>query len=457
MLLRQRESTDVADRLARSASVTYDGALTPNADIPGWLEQRADANSFSVDPVPLSDLTEWSLGPHGNLVHRSGRFFSVEGLHIVASEGPFGEWQQPIIVQPEIGILGILVKEFDGVPHFLMQAKMEPGNCNLVQLSPTVQATRSNYTAVHKGARVKYLDYFTGHRPSRILVDVLQSEHGAWFFHKANRNMIVETDEDVPLDPDFRWLTLGQIGRLLLMDNVVNMDSRTVLACAPLQRYEPDAVLSDTDLVSWFTAEQSRHDVRSRLIPLTDVSGWTISDRHIEHEQGRYFRVIAVRARATNREVSSWEQPLLEPLGSPVAAFLMRRFHGVLHLLVHARVEGGLLRTVELAPTVQCTPEFHHHLPAHSRPRFVDAVLNAPQAAIRYSAVQSEEGGRFFHPESRYLLVEATEQTAPSTPPTGFQWVTLGQLNSLVRHSHYVNVQTRTLLSVFNSGAVDLW
>jgi oxidase EvaA len=191
MLLRPRESTDVADRLARSAAVIDDGALTPDADVPRWLRQRTDANRFRVDPVPFADLTDWSFGPCGNLVHHSGRFFRVEGLHIVASEGPFAEWEQPIIVQPEIGILGILVKEFDGVPHFLMQAKMEPGNCNLVQLSPTVQATRSNYTAVHQGARVKYLDHFIGRRRGRILVDVLQSEHGAWFFHKANRNMIV--------------------------------------------------------------------------------------------------------------------------------------------------------------------------------------------------------------------------------------------------------------------------
>jgi oxidase EvaA len=456
MRLQPRHNKRVADRLVQSAAVVDDGALTPTADVLRWLEKRTHAHRFKVDRIPFAELADWSFGPGGNLAHRSGRFFSVQGLHIIQSEGPYPEWQQPIIVQPEIGILGILAKEFGGILHFLMQAKMEPGNSNLVQLSPTVQATRSNYTGVHRGARVKHLEYFTGLRRSRVLVDVLQSEHGTWFFRKSNRNTIVETDEDVPIDEDFIWLTLGQLGRLLLLDNVVNMDSRTVLGCAPIQRSESVAALSDAEVLSWFTAEQSRHEVCAKIIPLAQVADWNTGEWCIQHDKGLYFRVIAVRAEASNREVPYWSQPLLEPLGTPVAAFLMRRFHGVPHLLVHARVEGGFLRTVELGPTVQCIPQSHSHLPAEARPPFLDTVLNAHPDAIRYSGVLSEEGGRFFHPEVQYLLIEATESQAPSDPPTGFQWVTLGQLESLAGHGHYVNIQARTLLSLFSSRAIAL-
>ncbi len=68
-----------------------------------------------------------------------------------------------------------------------------------------------------------------------MIADVLQSEHGDWFYRKRNRNMLVEADagDDVPLADDFCWLTLGQINALLARDNVINMDSRTVLACLP--------------------------------------------------------------------------------------------------------------------------------------------------------------------------------------------------------------------------------
>jgi oxidase EvaA len=47
-------------------------------------------------------------------------------------------WSQPIINQPEVGYLGFIVKKINGVMHFLIQAKIEPGNVNCVQLSPTI-------------------------------------------------------------------------------------------------------------------------------------------------------------------------------------------------------------------------------------------------------------------------------------------------------------------------------
>lgn len=450
-LLAPREDTELSSRLARSAA-TRSGVGLDGRDVDAWLAERAGAHAFQVDRIPFAELDGWSFDPGtGNLGHRSGRFFTVEGLHVTLGQGSHGAWQQPIIRQPEVGILGIVAKEFDGVLHFLMQAKMEPGNHPLLQLSPTVQATRSNYTKVHRGADVKYLEYFTEPARGRVLADVLQSEHGSWFYRKANRNMIVEAHGEVPLLDDYCWLTLGRIGELLHRDNVVNMDSRTVLACLPFADGEPAALHSDTELLSWITAERSRHEVRARPMPLGSVSGWVRGTDTIEHEHGRYFRVVAVSVEAGNREVGSWTQPLFEPRGLGVTAFLMRRIGGVPHVLAHARVEGGFLDTVELGPTVQYTPGNYAHLDRAERPPFLDLVRSAEPRRIRYEAVHSEEGGRFLRAESRYLVLEVDDTQVPLDPPPGYRWVTPGQLTALVRHGHYVNVQARTLLACLNA------
>ena len=37
---------------------------------------------------------------------------------------------------------------------YLLQAKVEPGNINKIQISPTVQATRSNYLRIHGGKTI---------------------------------------------------------------------------------------------------------------------------------------------------------------------------------------------------------------------------------------------------------------------------------------------------------------
>ncbi|GAA1015463.1 NDP-hexose 2,3-dehydratase [Streptomyces sp. F-3] len=458
-VLRPRVAEDLAARLARSAAATGAGRDLRTADVDDWLAQRARAHRFRVERVPLGRLDGWSFADGtGNLVHHTGRFFSVEGLSVTLGEGPVRSWQQPIIRQPEVGILGILAKEFDGVLHFLMQAKMEPGNRNVLQLSPTVQATRSNYSTVHRGAKVKYLEYFTGPRRGQVHADVLQSEHGSWFYRKANRNMLVEVGEDTeaPPDEDFCWLTLGQIGELLRRDNLVNMDARTVIACFPPVHSFPGALLTDAELQSWFTVERSRHDVDIRRIPLDEVEGWTRGEDVVEHTDGRYFRVVGVRVEAGNREVSRWDQPLLEPVGTGVTAFLYRRIGGIPHLLVHAKVEAGFLDTVELAPTVQANPGNWRHLPPEDRPPFLELALDPPAGRVRYAVVHSEEGGRFLNAESRYLFIETDDSQTPLDPPPGYQWATPGQLKALTAHGHYVNVQARTLLSCIDAGAVQL-
>ncbi|MFJ9963085.1 NDP-hexose 2,3-dehydratase family protein [Streptomyces avermitilis] len=455
--LTARHDTTLPACLARSAAVGDTGARTSLDAFTGWWARRSRAHRFRVERIPFHGMDAWSFHPGtGNLSHRSGRFFSVEGLHVRGGEQPFPEWQQPIIHQPEIGILGILAKKFDGVLHFLMQAKMEPGNINLVQLSPTVQATRSNYTKVHGGAAVKYLEYFTQPRRATVVVDVLQSEHGAWFHRKFNRNVVVETDEDVPLDDDFRWLTLGQIGELMHRDNLVNMDARTVLACLPTPFDEPVALHSDAELLSWYAAERSRHSVQARRVPLAGIPGWTTGAESIAHHADRYFRVVAVRVEASNREVAAWTQPLIEPCGRGITAFLTRRIGGVPHLLAHGRVEGGFLDTIELGPTVQYTPRNYAHLTGPARPRFLDLVREAAPDRVRYAAVHSEEGGRFLHAQARYLFVEADESQAPNDPPPGYRWCTPGQLTQMLRYGRYVNVQARTLLSLLTTRAVEL-
>jgi oxidase EvaA len=218
------------------SALTEHNPFLETEDFTDWFSSRQQAHAFRIDRIPFSDLREWYFDPStGNLRHRSGRFFSIEGIRVRTDFGAVPEWTQPIISQPEVGILGILAKKFDGILYFLMQAKMEPGNINTVQLAPTLQATRSNYTRVHGGRTPPYLEYFVDKRDSRVLVDTLQSEQGARFLRKRNRNIVIETTKEVPLSDDFRWLTLGQLQKLVRYDHIVNMDARTVFCASPLR------------------------------------------------------------------------------------------------------------------------------------------------------------------------------------------------------------------------------
>ncbi|MBP2329151.1 oxidase EvaA [Kibdelosporangium banguiense] len=460
-------------RIASSA-LADDGAITTAGDFHQWFSQCVEKDESQVTRIPFSELSGWRFEEQtGNLVHHTGKFFSVRGLQVRTENRPVTEWSQPIINQPEIGILGILVKEFDGILHCLMQSKMEPGNCNRVQLSPTVQATRSNYTGVHRGSAVPYLDYFLDAEPRHVLADVLQSEQGSWFYRKRNRNIIVEATGDVEVLDGFCWLSVGQLHDLLTVDDLINMDARTVLSCLPFSGVGLCAIFpfdaeplrsglirsisedqgtlhTSSQIRSWITDSRVREDVETKLVDLTGVEGWHRSEDRISHETGTFFDVMAVDVQAGNREVLSWTQPMIESRNLGVVAFLIKRIRGVVHALVNARVEPGYLDVVELAPTVQCTPENYTHLPPEARPPLLDEVLSAPPDLIHFDTVLSEEGGRFFHTRNRYVIVEVPPDRDIEAP-NDFRWMTLHQLAGLMQHSHYVNIQARSLITCLHS------
>ncbi len=199
-----------------------------------WIEARRCRPCLSARVVPLDGLRRWRIDPETeNISHETGRFFTLTGLKVRHRfEGHEIEWDQPIIDQPEVGILGILAKRLDGVLHFCLQAKEEPGNTGGMQLSPTVQATYSNYSRAHGGALPPLVGIFLSPPAGAVLYAKLQTEDGGRFLYKSNRNMIVRLDDAAAddLPEGFIWLTLRQIALLMRRDNLVNACARSVLA-----------------------------------------------------------------------------------------------------------------------------------------------------------------------------------------------------------------------------------
>lgn len=445
------------------------GELPDVAAVLAWFNAK-DHSRFEVRRAPLTALDKWHYAPNPmRLMHRSGRFFAIEGLRVETDFGPVASWDQPIINQPEVGILGLLAREIDGVLHFLMQAKMEPGNVNILQLSPTVQATHSNYSRVHAGATPRYLDYFTEPGRARVLLDQLQPEQGARFLRKRNRNMVVAVDGPVPEHEDFRWLTLGQIKALLAHDNLVNMDARTVVSLIPLA--DPDegpdyGLIHDVggfgldvylsfcrsdkerhtmdELMAWLTAGKARHDMRVSSLDLDRLRGWTVTDTEIRHETGLYFSVIGVDVQAHTREATSWSQPLLHHDGQGLVGFLCQRHGGVLHFLARGSLEPGNRDGMEIGPTVACS-EVAARASRACAPPLLAHFLEPGRAIVRYDAVQSEEGGRFHHFQNRYMVVELPPGRSLDLPDH-YAWMTLGQLWRMARHGH-VNIEARNLMA----------
>ena len=270
-------------------------------ELKNWILKRNREVDVKIDQIPFSEMEMWQMDPSGSLHHDSGRFFSINGIDVDTDYGNTHNWRQPIINQPEVGYLGILTKEINGLLYCLMQAKIEPGNRNSVQISPTLQATKSNYSQVHDGNPPNYLEYFVDAKPENIILDQLQSEQGARFLRKRNRNIIIRVNENIEVLPDFCWMTLGQIKELMQYDNLVNMDTRTVLSGINISDYITpfDALdgmsefgremivssntnhhyISTIDHLSWLTNLKAKYDLRVTPCAINNMPGWKNCDR----------------------------------------------------------------------------------------------------------------------------------------------------------------------------------
>jgi oxidase EvaA len=456
------------------SALTLENPFLSTEGFMDWLEEKKANVNHKITPIKFSDMSNWGFNQQtGNLEHDSGKFFSIEGINVKTNWGAVSEWSQPIINQPEIGFLGIITKKIDGLLYFLMQAKIEPGNINAVQLSPTLQATKSNYTQVHKGNLPNYLEYFLDDRTDvTVLLDQLQSEQGARFFKKRNRNIIIEVTSDIEVKEDFCWLTLGQIKQLLTLDNVINMDTRTVISGIPYGDIElldkikdlkqsahekallnseldtKNALNSMEGIISWITKHKAFAELDVKRIPLNTISDWHKDDESIHHEASKYFSVIAVRAEIGNREVHSWTQPLVKSAQEGIIAFLVKEINGVLHFLVQAKLESGNFDIIELAPTVQCLTGNYRKGENEYEVEYLDYVLNpeSKNTTVRYSAFQSEEGGRFFEEQNKNMIIEVGDDFDVNVSDK-FIWMTLNQMKAFIKFNNYLNIQSRSLLS----------
>jgi oxidase EvaA len=455
------------------SAFTEEGSFISTQEVIKWIVKQNENTTVKITKIPFSDLKFWEFD-ESNLRHSSGQFFSIDGIRIKTNWGSIHEWEQPIIFQNEVGYLGFITKEFNGVLHFLVQAKIEPGNINHVQLSPTLQATRSNYNQVHKGKKPLYLDYFLRAVPTQILLDQLQSEQGARFLKKRNRNIIIKIEEDIPVYENFIWITLAQIKKLMQYNNIVNMDTRTVVSGILLEakgktstdylnssshKRDEGSVISlflksslshrremhtIEEIITFLTQLKSTYDLDVTKIPLKSIKNWIFSESEIFHIDKKYFKVIAADVEIGNREVVAWSQPMIQPEGEGLCAFICKEINGLLHFAVQAKLECGNQDIIEFAPTVQCLTG-NYKYPDWYLP-FLDYVINAKKDQIIFDSMLSEEGGRFFREQNRNLIVFAKDEIPVELPPN-FIWMTLNQLFTFIKFNNYLNIQARSLIS----------
>lgn len=459
---------DTLYAIARSWSTTQ--GLHTTQELLEWIRERNGTIHVDIKKIPMPEGDFWFYdSQEGSIHNRNHSFFQITGFQYQEEEGPVHT--QPILIQPEIGYLGILCKELDGVMHFLMQAKIEPGNVNKIQLSPTIQATKSNFTQRHGGAKPPYLDYFLHANQHEVVVDQIQSEQSSRFYKKRNRNIVVRIEKEIPVLPSHRWMTLGQIKQLMREDNLVNMDTRTVLSCLPFCELElrPMELLKLSDcfsdkalfrsafvgsgerllpqLYQYVNNRKMFATAWSSFVPLHELTNWFWQNGELVCKEPAPFKVVFCDISIEGREVKHWTQPLFEAVGVATFGLICCEEDGILKFVVRVKGEVGCFDTVELGPTVQ--QEAGVLSACDDLSQLFWRRLESGNGIV-FDYLLSEEGGRFYHEQNRNVLLRMRREELPPLPEDCFL-LDYRTMNRLVQVNNVLNIQLRNLLSLLEA------
>ncbi len=438
----------------------FDNPLHTDDELNEWIEECNKESCVSVKSISLADYKMWLYDESdGSICNEKNAFFKIIGVRQREKNCDIKE--QPIIVQDEIGYLGIISCKINGVWHYLMQAKVEPGNINGVQISPTLQATKSNFTRKHGGSKPLFLEYFVNCDTRDIIVDQIQSEQSSRFYKKRNRNIVIKVNSPIEETKTHKWMTLRQIKALMRRDNMVNMDTRTVLACIPyvLLGQDGDTPFKNKSYfykTAWNINRKTIveiynaiNDVKmyseqeTLLCPLSSLKEWHFEDSGFRYSNPFPFHIGFYDIQIKNREVASWCQPMIASEGRGLFGLFCCDDDGVMKFLVKVRNEIGCFDDLEIGPTVQmeCTDVPKDRV----EELFVSKLLEKERVVVDINL--SEEGGRFYKEENRNAII-FIEKGEICNMDHEYIWSDYGTLNILTQVNNCMNIQLRNLLSL---------
>ncbi len=440
--------------------------------IPNWIKKHRRFSDLSVNTIHISDCNEREYSK-GSYRHKSGRYFSIKGISIESNLSHLDGINQPMLDQPEIGILGLIVRQNSEGWEWLLQAKAEPGNVHGVQAAPSVQATKSNYERVHNGLSTPLIECFhdvNSHKGVDLITNIEQSEQGDRFTNKFNRNSlaIVPFDYPVPVNDCWKWFPSGSLREALLSDYMLNTDLRSVLFCSdwkllvdmnsePFQRWEGKELFGEKLFYSSLRKidnlqslefildkiEKARESVilRCSEIPLYELSEWEITDAGVyKASEASTFSIRFYDIQTSNREVSHWCQPLFVSDQVISVTIICTMIDNVLHFFLRLSAEPGFQEYIQLGPSKITSP-------IHLYPIWIDHAIKDPDAICYVKVHQSDEGGRFMNAKVRYEIIEVPPAWADKSSSEGL-WLTLGEIKYLTDIKGYITNETRSALSI---------
>ena len=439
-----------------------------------WLEAYRRDCDMQVEEIPWNASKEWSFDHHC-LRHKTGGFFTIVGVRANVNGAEQVRLDQPLIDQPEIGILGFLIRRRGEDTEILLHAKAEPGNVGLVQVGPTVQATESNYKRRHEEKKTPYLAYFLESMGANRISDSLQSEQGTRFLGKYNRNMIVQVDDSFAFTDTevHQWFLLKDFLPMLLQDSQINTDARSVLVSGRWSALAPnenpfsrsigngdlgeamyhsynipvgESIFTDEEILGRLEKLRLAANFTIQLVDLDELKNWEVTDDRIKSIEGNTFEVRQYRVKSSEREVTEWDQPLVASAEEGSVVLLAQEKNGMLYFLFNCRAEIGFREGCQWGPTIQDLAQDPFIFPDLEKNEN-ELKQYMQQSKQLLSQRHSDEGGRFYLCVSTYSLY-LLDRDVEVALTDNLVWMNMRQIELFASRKGFFTNEARSLISM---------
>ena len=415
-----------------------------NKNFQKWFKLQKKNNKIKVKIKKLDNLNNWYFSKD-SIFHESKKFFKIIGID-VKSNLIGKNWDQPIIVQNELGILGIIKDKKK--ERYLLQAKVEPGNKNKLQLSPTVQATKSNYTRIHGGKKIPFLSFFINKKKNFIS----QSEQGYRYLFKFNYNSLVETTKSIKIFDNFYWFNKNDLTKLVKIKSILNMDTISVFSTFILKNKIDFPLINMQKINKWIKIKDKAFNLKIKIKPLANLKNWIVKNDSISHKKNKHFSVIGININANKREVKVWDQPIIKGKDMAFAGFLIKEFNKTNHYLCRYNKKPGLNKS-----TLSCsvnTSDLKNYNSSNNLENFEKKILKdfflnkKRKLKSIYDNILSDEGGRFFNCEIRYKALQLNNNTKIKIPHN-YIWISQNQMIEMISKKR-IDIEARLLFGCIN-------
>ena len=405
----------------------------------GWLKKQKKINKLRIKKKDINDLKDWIFSEN-SIYHKTNNFFSIKAFLLrQKSKNVF----QPLIVQKEEGILGIIKRKKQGKDYYLLQSKIEPGNINGIQISPTVQATKSNYLRKHGGQKTNFLNFFLKSKKNlKIISKKKLSEQGSRFLNKKNWNILLEVNKiSKQTQKNYYWFTKKDIKNLITKKNMINMDTISVLSSIIKKNSIDKKINSSKYLNTKLKKFNKKLNFKRYQINFKNLRGWKINKNSIYDVNKKIFSIFFIDVVASLREVKKWEQPILSDHSSSLNGFIVSKINNTMHYLLKIIIESGFDKS-KYTSTI-----FEKNFSLNSRKniKFL-SFFNKKNCSM--DIINSDEGGRFLKNQTRNMICEIKEHNKINLYDN-FVWASHNQVIELINQNK-MTIEARNLFASCN-------